>query len=161
MNLIVAIDAHNAIGKDNQLLDHFSKDLKHFKETTLNKIVVMGKSTYYSLPKKPLPNRINIVLSSTMEKEDGCIVCKNMDELFQELDKYNDEDVFVIGGASIYTQLYPYCNKFYITQILKKYENANKFFNEYKEIEKFRLTSWKAERENEIGLDFLIYERDI
>lgn len=77
------------------------------------------------------------------------------------MDKYNDEDVFVIGGASIYTQLYPYCNKFYITQILKKYENANKFFNEYKEIEKFRLTSWEAERENEIGLDFLIYERDI
>lgn len=161
MNLIVAVDLHNAIGVGNELLDHFPRDLQHFKCLTTGKVVVMGKNTYYSLPKRPLPNRINIVLSSTMKAEEGCIVCNNMEELFTELDKYNDEDIFVIGGGNVYAQLYPYCNKFYVTKIYKKYENANRFFHEFDEIQTFNWTHMQTIKDNDTMLDFRTYERII
>lgn len=161
MNLIVAVDPNNAIGKDNQLLDHFHSDMTHFKELTMNKVVVMGKNTYLSLPKRPLPNRVNIVLSSTMEKSDDYIICRNIEELFKLLDNYNDNDIFVIGGSKIYSLLYPYCSTFYITRILKFYDDANKFFPEMKEIKTFIINKWDSVTENDVILDFLEYKRDI
>lgn len=161
MNLIVAVDPNNAIGKDNQLLDHFHSDMLHFKKLTLNKVVVMGKNTYLSLPKRPLSDRINIVLSSTMEKSDDYILCRNIEELFELLDNYNDNDIFVIGGSKIYSLLYPYCNTFYITRILKIYDDANKFFSEMKEIKTFIINKWNSVTENGVILDFLEYKRDV
>lgn len=158
MNLIVAIDNKNAIGEKGNLLEHFSCDLKHFKKITTNKIVVMGKNTYYSLPQRPLPNRVNIILSSTMQAEDGCIVCHNMEELSIELDKYNDEDIFVIGGAKIYKELYLYCNKFYVTKILKTYNEADTFFNEIEEItQKSIIQDIETVRERDTILYFITY----
>lgn len=165
MNLIVAVDIKGAIGKGSELLDHFSCDLRHFKELTTNKVVVMGKNTFLSLPKHPLPNRTNIVLSSSMEDGEGYTVCHNLGDLFKTLDNYNDEDVFVIGGEKIYSLLFPYCNRFYVTKILKTYEDADKFFKEYKELSKFRedmrVKDWKTVQENGTVLDFFVYERDI
>ena len=170
MNLIVAVDIHNAIGKDDKLLDHFSKDLKHFKELTINKVVVMGKNTYYSLPKHSLPNRVNIVVSSTMQPDGNCLVCRDFKELFSLLDTldFKDEDVFIIGGASIYSQLYSYCNTFYITRIFREYKEANKFFNEVDEIKKdCKLIDIQTVREKsnnseiETVMDFIIYKREV
>ena len=85
MNLIVAIDDDYGIGLNGDLIYHISADLKYFKKLTTGKVVVMGKATYLSLPKKPLPNRVNIVLSSTCKELEGAILCKNTQELFNEL----------------------------------------------------------------------------
>lgn len=128
MNFIVACDKNLGIGYDNELLYHISQDLKHFKELTTGKVVVMGKNTLLSLPNsKPLPNRVNIVLSSTLKAQENIIVAKNLNELFKILSNYNSEDIFVIGGAQVYEQLYDYCDTGYITVIDGK-KRANKFF---------------------------------
>lgn len=118
MNLIVAVAKNYAIGKDNKLLFNLPKDLAFFKEKTLNKVVVMGEKTYFSLPKKPLPNRINIVLSDNLNfVDDRVIIVHSLDELFKELKKYNSDDIFVCGGASIYNLLMDYCKLAFITEV--------------------------------------------
>ena len=92
--------------------------MKYFREKTLNKVVVMGSNTLKSFPNgKPLKNRINIVLFPGGEKRDDCIVVDNMDELKLELKKYNTDDVFIIGGASIYRQTLPYVDEVYLTKV--------------------------------------------
>ena len=85
--------------------------MKFFRETTLNKVVVMGNNTLKSFPNgAPLKNRINIVLSRSASHND-CVVVKSLDALFAELQKYDTNDVYVIGGASIYKALLPYCSE--------------------------------------------------
>lgn len=128
MNFIVAVDNNYAIGKNNDLLYSLKGDMQYFRDTTNGKVVVMGDRTLLSLPKSaPLKNRTNIVISIDPDfKADGAIVCHNFDELFAELKKYNDDEIFVIGGASIYNQLMPYCKNGYITKIdsEKPYDKA-------------------------------------
>ena len=120
MNLIVAVAKDYAIGKDNKLLFSLPSDMKYFKEKTLNKVVVMGEKTYLSLPKRPLVNRINIVLSDNKNfAPEGAIVVNNLDELFSQLKKYNDDDIFVCGGASVYNLLMEYCHLAYVTIVDK------------------------------------------
>ena len=118
MNLIVAVTRDYAIGKNNDLLFHLPSDLAYFKQKTIDKVVVMGERTYLSLPRRPLPKRINIVLSSNPEfAAEGAIVVHSLSELFSELKKYDTNDVFVGGGASIYNLLMPYCTLAYVTMI--------------------------------------------
>jgi len=120
MNFIVAVTNDYAIGKNNDLLFHLPTDLKYFKEKTLNKVVIMGEKTYHSLPKRPLPNRINIVLSDNPQFNDSnIIIVRNLSDLLAELKKFNSDDIFVCGGASIYNLLMDYCNFAYITKINK------------------------------------------
>lgn len=153
MNFIVAVTSDYAIGKNNDLLFHLPTDLKYFKEKTLNKIVVMGDKTYFSLPKRPLPKRINIVLSNNPQfNETGIIIVRNLSELFSELKKYNTQDVFVTGGASVYNLLMDYCDTAYITKI-NKVVPADTYINN---IEK--MGNWKLEQSSPVytenGLDF-------
>ena len=120
MNLIVAVSENYAIGKDNKLLFNLPSDLKYFKEKTLNKVVVMGRRTFNSLPFKPLKNRINIVLTTDESfTYQGVIVVHSFEELFKELEKYNDDDIFIIGGSSIYNKLLNKCRLAYITKVQK------------------------------------------
>ena len=119
MKAIVAVDLNWGIGYRGNLLQRIPEDMKFFKQMTLGKVVIMGRETFESLPgKEPLKDRINIVLSKdecfTNEK---VTICRSLDELFYELKKYNSDDVFVIGGESIYTQLLPYCSEVYVTKI--------------------------------------------
>jgi dihydrofolate reductase len=125
---IVAVDKNWGIGCNGELLERIPEDMKFFKAMTTGKIVVMGRETLESLPgKKPLKDRTNIVLSRTMkpgkgpddgqdESSKGMILCSSIDELLAELKKYPSEDVFVIGGASVYRQLLPYCSEIYVTK---------------------------------------------
>jgi len=103
--------------------------MKLFKQITLNKIVVMGRETFESLPgKQPLKERTNIILSKNGNFNDGSImVCCSLEKLFIELKKYSYDDIFVIGGESIYRQLLPYCSEAYVTKISKTY-TADKYF---------------------------------
>lgn len=133
ISLIAAVDKEMGIGKNNKLLCYIKEDLKHFKKLTEGNIVVMGYNTYLSLPKKPLPNRINIVITSKDIMLDGVIIVHNINALFEELVKINSEnkEVFICGGASIYEQLIPYADKLYITHIFNTFE-ADTFFPDIK-----------------------------
>ena len=121
MNLIVAVTKDYAIGKNNNLLFHLPSDLAYFKKTTTGKVVVFGERTFLSLPKRPLPNRINIVLSDNPNfVAEGATVVHSLPDLFQEIKKFEDEEVFVCGGASIYNLMMPYCKTAYIKDITKE-----------------------------------------
>ena len=99
MNLIVAVDRNWAIGKDNKLLVSIPDDMKFFRETTTGKVVVMGRKTLESFPNsKPLPNRVNIVITRDMNYDaKGAVVVHSKEELDKELEKYNSDDIYIIG----------------------------------------------------------------
>lgn len=154
LNIIVAIDSNNGIGKDNELLDNIKKDMDYFKVTTMNNTIVMGYNTYLSLPKKPLPSRRNIVITSKDIELEGCEVIHNIEELFNIITK--EEEVFICGGASIYNQFIDLVDKLYITRIFWEYE-ADTFFPEIK------IEDWKLESSQIVyglpDLQFQIYKR--
>lgn len=117
MNLIVAVDQEWGIGRQGKLLFSLKGDMRFFKETTMGHTVVMGRGTLESLPgARPLKGRRNIVLSHQPAFEvEGAEVCHSFEELFQLLQE--GEEVFVMGGASLYNGLLPYCEKAYITRV--------------------------------------------
>ncbi len=130
MNFIVSVDQNWGIGREGDLLFHVSEDMKYFRETTVGKVVVMGDVTLKSLPGgNPLKNRTNIVLSNDPDfTAEGVVICRSMDELFDTLKQFPPDDVFVIGGASIYNQLMDYCAYAYITKF-ERDGKADKFIN--------------------------------
>ena len=129
MNLIVAVDKNWAIGKDNKLLVSIPDDMKFFRETTSGKVVVMGRKTLESFPNgKPLKNRVNIVLTRDENYQvKDAIVVHSKEELDKELAKYNSDDIFVIGGESIYRMLLDDCSTAFVTYIDYAYD-ADTFF---------------------------------
>lgn len=124
MNLIVAVDNKWAIGNKGKLLISIPEDMKFFRQMTAGKVVVMGKNTLESFPNsKPLKNRVNIVIALEKDyKVDGAITVYSIEEALEAVKKYNSEDVFVIGGGSIYKQMLKYCDTAYITYIDYSYE---------------------------------------
>jgi len=126
--IIVAIAQNFAIGKNNDLLFHLPNDLKRFKKITSGHAVIMGKRTLFSLPKGPLPNRRNIVISDiTDERFDGC---ETVYSIAEAVEVVKDEQIaFVIGGGMIYRQFYPIAGKLYLTIAQKDFE-ADTFFPE-------------------------------
>lgn len=119
MNLIAAVDNNWAIGKNNQLLVRIPMDQKFFREMTTGKVVVMGRKTLESFPNsRPLKNRTNIVLTHNPSYEvEGAVVVHSLDELHKELEKYNSEDIYIIGGQKIYEQLVDECDVAHITKV--------------------------------------------
>ena len=130
MNAIVCVDKNRGIGKDGKLLYHNKKDMEFFKETTTGKVVVMGRNTFLSLPhQQPLKDRINIVLTHDNNfVPSGALVARSIEELFEITKKYSTDDIFVIGGASVYEQLLPYCDTVYMTIIDTEPKEADTFF---------------------------------
>ena len=129
ISIIVAIAENYAIGKKGDLLCHLPADLKHFKETTSGKTVMMGERTFFSLPKHPLPNRRNIVLTDVAGKTfDGAEAVYSLDEM--EAKVQGEEEAFVIGGGMVYRQMMPRADKLYITHIHHSWEDADTFFPE-------------------------------
>lgn len=124
MNLIAAVDRNWAIGMDNKLLVRIPDDMKRFQRMTIGKVVVMGRKTLESFPGgQPLKERVNIVLSKNREYQvKGAVTVHNMEELYRELEQYKSEDIFVIGGGSIYRQLLESCDTAYITKIDYAYQ---------------------------------------
>lgn len=152
MNFIVAVDNNYAIGRNGDLIYSLPSDLQYFKKVTSGKVVVMGDKTYLSLPKHPLPNRTNIVMTLTDEDYEGAITVRSVAELKEELKNYNDDDVFVIGGASIYNLLMDHCKFGYITKIDAS-EPADTFIHNIEKKGNWELIS-KSETHSENGLDF-------
>ena len=145
MNLIAAVDQNWAIGNKNELLVRIPADQKFFRETTTGKVVVMGRKTLESFPNGlPLKKRTNIVLTSNGDYQvKDAIIVHTIKELLEELKKYNNEEIFVVGGESIYRQLEPYCDTAYITKIDQAFQ-ADTYFPNLDQIE-----GWKQVDESE------------
>lgn len=129
MNIIAAVDSNWAIGYKNELLVKIPNDQKWFQKVTTGRVVVMGRKTMETFPNgMPLKNRTNIVLTKDRNlKVKDALLVYSVDELLDELKKYNAEDVYVIGGESVYEQLLPYCDTAYITKIDYTYQ-ADRYF---------------------------------
>lgn len=127
LSIIVAVAEGNVIGKDNSLIWHLSEDLKRFKRLTENHTVVMGRKTYMSLPFRPLKNRRNIVITRSNEPIKGVEMVDSIDRALKLCE--GEDEVFIIGGASIYEQTIDLADKMYLTRVLKEFE-GDTFFPE-------------------------------
>lgn len=161
MNLIVAVDNNWAIGNKDRLLVSIPNDHKRFREETTGKVVVLGRKTLQTFPQGlPLKNRTNIILSRDKNYEvKGAVVVHSVEELLEELKKYDTEDVYIIGGESIYRQLLPYCDTAHITKIDHKYE-ADTYFPNLDEDPEWEITADSDEQTYfDIAYTFVKYER--
>ena len=161
MNLIVAVDENWAIGKGNDLLVSIPQDMKFFRETTMGKVVVMGRKTLESFPGgQPLKKRTNIVITRDKNYSvKDAIVVHSVEEALEEIKNYNSEDVYVIGGDSIYRQMLPYCDVAHVTKINHAYE-ADTYFPNLDEKEEWLVTGVSDEQTYfNLEYEFVRYER--
>lgn len=161
MNLIVAVDENWAIGLQNKLLVSIPADMKFFRETTTGKVVVMGRKTLESFPGgQPLKKRTNIVLTRDKNyKVRDAVVVNTVEDLLEELKKYDEEEIYVIGGESIYRQLLPYCRVAHVTKIRHAYE-ADTYFPNLDEMEDWEMTGVSEEQTYfNLEYEFVKYER--
>lgn len=161
MNLIVAVDSNWAIGNKNELLIRIPNDMKHFREETTGKVVVLGRKTLETFPQGlPLKNRTNIILSKDKNyKVKDAIVVHSIKELLEELKNYPDENIYIIGGDSVYRQMLPYCDVAHVTKIDHSYE-ADAFFADLDADPEWEITAESDEQTYfDIAYYFLKYER--
>ena len=161
MNLIVAVDNKWGIGRDGGLLAHLPGDMRYFREHTSGKVVVMGRKTLESLPgRKGLPNRKNYVLTTNEDFEaEGCSVIHSEDELWDVLSMYEPDDVYLIGGASLYNWFYSMCDRLYVTKMDADL-GADTFITDFDEDGGFEIISEsKPVTENGITYRFVEYQK--
>ena len=158
MNLIACVDNNWAIGKNNQLLVRIPADMKFFRETTTGKVVVMGRKTLESFPNgQPLKNRTNIVLTHNRNyKVKDAIVVYSVEELNEGLKKYPSEDIFIIGGESIYEQFVDACDVAHITKVDYAYD-ADAHFPNLDEKPEWQITQ-DSEEQTYFDLIFYFYK---
>lgn len=161
MNLIAAVDKNWGIGLNNKLLVSIPDDMKFFRNTTTGKVVVMGRKTLESFPNGlPLKNRTNIVLTTDRSYQvKDAILVYSIEELLEELKKYNSEDIYVIGGESIYRQLLDQCDVAHVTKIDYEYQ-ADAWFPNLDESGEWEITE-ESDEQTYFDLEyyFLKYER--
>lgn len=161
MNLIVAVDENWAIGNKNELLISIPADHKFFRQETTGKVVVLGRKTLETFPQGlPLKNRTNIIMSTNPAyKVKDAVVVHNVEELLEELKKYDTEDVYIVGGESVYRQMLPYCNVAHVTRIDHAYA-ADAYFPNLDESPEWQITADSEEQTYfDITYHFLKYER--
>ncbi len=161
MILIAAVDRNWGIGKDNSLLFRIPADQRFFRETTTGKVVVMGRKTLESFPGgAPLKNRTNIVLSGNPSYEKkGVTVFNDTESLMKEIEKYPKDSVFCIGGAAVYKELLPYCDRALITKVEEAYE-ADAYFPDLDKMEDWEVTEVSEEQTCfDLVYHFMTYER--
>lgn len=160
ISIIAAVAKNGVIGKDGKLPWKLSDDLKNFKKLTKGHVVIMGRKTYESIG-KPLPDRINIVLSrNTDYKDEGIIVCTTFQEAIDNAKKLQDDEIFVIGGEAVFNKALKKADKLYLTHV-----NANldgdTFFPSWNQDE-WRLINkkdYKKDKENEYDFTIRTYIR--
>ena len=161
MNLIAAVDENWAIGNQGKLLVSIPNDMKHFREETTGKVVVLGRKTLQTFPQgMPLKNRTNIILS----RDEGyavkdAVVVHSVEELLEELKQYDSGDVYIIGGESVYRQLLPYCDTAHVTKIDHAYQ-ADAYFPNLDRDPNWEVTADSEEQTYfDIPYRFLQYQR--
>ena len=161
MNLIVAADKNWGIGKDNKLLVSIPSDMKFFRQETMGKVVVMGRKTLESFPNGlPLKNRTNVVLTSDKNYQvKDAVIVHSIDEVLEELKKYDDDEIYVIGGGKVYEELLPYCDVVHVTKIDFAFE-ADTHFPNLDEDPKWEITASSDEQTYfDLEYTFVKYER--
>lgn len=160
MIAILHADRRYGIGKKNGLMFRLPLDMKFFRQTTQGNVVVMGYNTLLSLPGgQPLKNRTNVVLCDKDVSVPGCIMARSVDELLKITDGYAPDDVFVIGGASVYKTLLPYCDKVLLTKVDAD-GDADVFFPNLDENNDFYLENQSEPiDDNGYTIRFTVYKR--
>lgn len=159
MNCIVNVTENWGIGRENQLIAPISADLKRFRRLTSGKVVILGRKTLATFPGgAPLKNRVNLVLSSDRALIiNGATVAHNLQELFEQCRQYPEDDLWVIGGASIYELLLPYCKAAQITRTFSR-PQADRFFPDLDALENWSVThASKQMEEDGISFQYLDY----
>lgn len=156
INIIAAIGKNNELGKNNDLIWELKKDMEFFKQTTLGHPVVMGRRTFESLP-SILPGRKNIIISRSNIIDNRIETYKSIRDFLLRYENYND-DIFIIGGASIYSQFVDLTDKMYLTEINAEEKLADTYFP------KFNKNEWNREIiseniENSIEFKHVLYKR--
>ena len=144
ISAIVAVDENWGIGFNGELLEKIPEDMKWFHSLTHERTVLMGRKTWDSLPKKPLPDRLNLVITRGERKFDNMTIFIDMAEAkirAREASKDPDDEWFVIGGGQIYKELLPLCDRVYVTKIFKSHENVDTYFPDLDEPEMW--DTWK------------------
>ena len=161
MNLIVNVDSNWAIGYRGKLLVSIPEDMKFFRSETTGKVVVLGRKTLDTFPGgQPLKNRTNIILTRNPNYQvKGAIICHSVEEVLEELKNYNSEDVYIIGGDSIYKEFLPYCDVAHVTRTDHVYD-ADAWFPNLEEDPAWVLTG-ESEEKTYFDLEFRFcrYER--
>ena len=158
MQLIAAVDENWAIGNANKLLVKIPSDQKFFREVTMGNVVVLGRKTLAEFPNGlPLSGRTNIILSRdpSYQVKNG-IVIHSEEALFEELSKYDDDKIFVVGGERIYQMLYAYCNVAHITKIHYAYA-ADKYFPNLDQMDNWNITG-DSEEQTYFDLEYHFYK---
>lgn len=158
INIIAAVARNGAIGKDNKLVYWLPNDLKRFKALTTGHTILMGRRTYDSLPKGALPNRRNVVVSRTVKEIPGCDCYASVEEALGSCGA--DEDVYVIGGESIYRQLLPLAQRLCLTEIDDTPEGADAFFPEFSGWREVARDDRQADEKHNYRYSFVDYERE-
>lgn len=158
MNLIVNVDKNWAIGYKNKLLVHIPDDMKFFRQTTMGKVVVMGRKTLESFPNQmPLEKRINIVLTKDKNyTKKGAIVVHSKEELLEKLKEYKEEDIFIIGGESIYRMMLPYCKVAHVTKVDYGYQ-ADTYFPNLDKMDDWEITA-DSDEHTYFDLEYTFYK---
>ena len=143
ITIIAAVAKNRAIGYENKLIYWLPNDLKRFKALTTGHTIVMGRNTFLSLPKGALPNRRNIVLSRSTKELPGCDVYTSLEEALSHCTP--DEDIYIIGGASVYRQALKMADRLCLTEVNDTPEKADTFFPPYDD--------WKEERREDHPID--------
>lgn len=159
MIAILHADKKWGIGKRNDLMFKLPLDMRFFKETTSGKVVCMGYNTLKSFPGgKPLKNRTNVVLCEEGVNPEGCVAVRSVAELLEYVKGYPKDDVFVIGGATVYKTLLPYCEKVYLTKVDAD-GGAEVFFPDIDADENFVLVEESAPlTDNGYTIKFTVYK---
>lgn len=154
--LIVAVSENNVIGIKNKIPWKITEDMIRFKELTINHPVIMGRKTYESIPNKfkPLPQRKNIILSRSLENQEGIYIANNIDEALNLTDK---KDSYVIGGARVYKAFLPLANRIELTRVYEKY-NGDVFFPEIN-WDEWKLVNRINRTQNKLKFSFMTYEK--
>lgn len=162
MKLIVNVDNEWNIGNDGDLVFPIPEDMKFFRATTSNKVVVMGRKTLDSFPGgNPLKNRVNIVLTRDADfSREPAIICHSVDETLEMLKQYDSDDVYIIGGAEIYKTFLPYCDTAIVTHVDAVAPEADKKFPDLSVIPKWELAESSEEKEgNGFKFRFCTYKK--
>ena len=155
ISIIAAVARNRAIGYENKLIYWLPNDLKRFKALTTGHTIIMGRNTFLSLPKGALPNRRNIVLTRSQKAFPGCDVFASLEDALAHCDK--DEDVYIIGGASVYRQALPLADRLCLTEINDTPEKADTFFPPYDDWKEISREDHEKDERHEYEYSFVDY----
>ena len=157
ISIIAAVAKNRAIGFENKLIYWLPNDLKRFKALTTGHTIIMGRNTFESLPKGALPNRRNVVLSTTVKELPGCEVFPTLDAALQSCRP--DEDIYIIGGAHVYEQAISKADRLCLTEVDDTPAQADAFFPDYSDWQVINKEAHPKDERHEYEYAFVDYER--